>query len=68
MDAGWWPISWRDRSGEVYEAHKHDADQTLYLVEGFMELSVGAKTYRLNPGVRLPPRLTQTVKTQLAVR
>ena len=52
-DAGWWPISWRDRSGEVYEAHKHDADQTLYLVDGFMELEVGAKTYRLNPGDKL---------------
>jgi len=52
-DAGWWPISWRDAPGEVYGAHKHDADQTLYLVEGWMELGVGANTYRLNPGDKL---------------
>ncbi len=52
-DAGWWPVSWRDAPGEVYGAHKHDADQTLYLIEGFMELGVGSETYRLNPGDRL---------------
>jgi quercetin dioxygenase-like cupin family protein len=53
MDAGWWPISWRDAPGERYDAHKHDADQTLYLVEGSMELGIGADIHRLNPGDKL---------------
>ena len=52
-DAGWWPISWRDAPGEVYEPHKHDADQTLYLVEGSLELEVGGKTHSLHPGDKL---------------
>ena len=52
-DAGWWPVSWRDAPGEVYEPHKHDADQTLYLVEGALELGVGADTHRLSPGDKL---------------
>ena len=52
-DAGWWPVSWRDPPGEVYEAHKHDADQTLYLVEGSIELGVGANIHRLTPGDKL---------------
>ena len=41
------------RRAKSYEPHKHDADQTLYLVEGFMELGVGATMYRLNPGDKL---------------
>ena len=52
-DAGWWPVSWRDAPGEVYEPHKHDADQTLYLVEGLLEVEVGGKTHSLHPGDKL---------------
>jgi len=52
-NAGWWPISWRDAPGEVYEPHKHDADQTLYLVQGSLELEVGSETHNLNPGDKL---------------
>ena len=52
-DAGWWPVSWRDAPGDVYEAHKHDADQTLYVVEGQIEFGVDNKTLRLNPGDKL---------------
>ena len=64
-DAGWWPISWRDAPGEVYEPHKHDADQTLYLVEGVMELGVEANMYRLNPGdkLELPAFTVHSAKT-----
>lgn len=51
--AGWWPISWRDAAGEVYGDHKHDADQTLYLIEGQIEFGVGGETVTLNPGDRL---------------
>ena len=52
-DTGWWPVSWRDAPGDVYEAHKHDADQTLYVVEGQIEFGVDGKTLRLNPGDKL---------------
>ena len=52
-DAGWWPVSWRDAPGEVYEAHKHDADQTLYLVQGSLELEADGNVYRLKPGDKL---------------
>ena len=52
-DGGWWPISWRDAPGEVYEPHKHDADQTLDLVEGSLELGVGGTIHRLTPGDKL---------------
>ena len=52
-EAGWWPVSWRDAPGEVYEAHKHDADQTLYLVEGAIEFGVDGRTLRLTPGDKL---------------
>ncbi len=51
--AGWWPVSWRDAPGEVYEPHKHDADQTLYLVEGSLEINVGGNVYHLKPGDKL---------------
>lgn len=52
-DSGWWPVSWRDPAGEVYEAHKHDADQTLYVVEGTLEVGIAGKIHRLSPGDRL---------------
>ena len=52
-DSGWWPVSWRDAPGEVYELHKHDADQILYLVEGALELGIDGKSYCLNPGDKL---------------
>jgi quercetin dioxygenase-like cupin family protein len=52
-DAGWWPISVRDAPGEVYEAHKHDADQTLYLVVGSIELEADGNAFRLEPGDKL---------------
>ena len=63
-DAGWWPISWRDAPGEEYEPHKHDADQTLYLVEGSLELEVGGKTHSLHPGdkLELPAFTVHSVK------
>jgi len=58
-DAGWWPVSWRDPPGEVYEPHKHDADQTIYVVEGSLEFQINNSSYCLNPGDKLElPALT----------
>ena len=43
----------------MYEPHKHDAGQTLYLVEGSLELGVAGATHKLNPGDKLElPALT----------
>ena len=53
MKAGWWPLSWRDAPGEIYEPHKHDADQTLYLVEGRLELEADGRFHHLEPGDKL---------------
>jgi len=52
-DAGWWPVSWRDAPGEVYQPHKHDADQTLYLVEGALDMEIAGEVYRLRRGDKL---------------
>jgi quercetin dioxygenase-like cupin family protein len=64
-DAGWWPVSWRDAPGEVYEAHKHNADQNLYLVEGSLEVEIKGKIYRLQPGdkLALPAFTVHSAKT-----
>jgi len=64
-DAGWWPISWRDAPGDVYEAHKHDSDLTLYLVEGSIELGLDADIYHMNPGdkLELPSFTVHTAKS-----
>ncbi len=50
---GWWPVSLRDAPGEVFEPHKHDADQVLYLVEGTMKFEADARVYHLEPGDKL---------------
>ncbi len=65
-DAGWWPISVRDAPGEVYEAHKHDADQTLYVVVGSIELEADGNAFRLEPGdkLELPALTVHSAKTQ----
>ena len=64
MNAGWWPISLRDAPGAIYEAHKHDADQTLYLVEGAMEFETGGRIHHLEPGdkLQLPAFTVHSVK------
>ena len=49
----------RDAPGEVFEPHKHDADQVLYLVEGTMKFGAESRpngrkrTYRFKlPSLR----------------
>ena len=53
MNAGWWPISLRDAPGEIFEPHKRDADQVLYLVEGAMNLEAEGRVHHLEPGDKL---------------
>jgi len=49
----WWPVSLRDAPGEVFEPHKHDADQVLYLVEGTMKFEADGLVHHLEPGDKL---------------
>ncbi len=53
VSIGWWPISLRDAPGEVFEPHKHDADQILYLVEGTMKFEADGRVHHLEPGDKL---------------
>ncbi len=64
MNAGWWPLSWRDAPGEIYESHKHDADQTLYLVEGRLDFEADGRVHHLEPGdkLELPAFTVHSVK------
>ncbi len=64
MEAGWWPISLRDAPGEIFEPHKHDADQTLYLVEGTLEFEADGRVHHLEPGdkLELPAFTVHSVK------
>ena len=52
---GYWPISWIDKPGCSYAPHRHRDDETLYVVEGSMDLidlSAG-KTHHLKAGDKL---------------
>ncbi len=53
LSTRWWPISLRDAPGEVFEPHKHDADQVLYLVEGTMKFEADGRFHHLEPGDKL---------------
>ena len=53
VEAGWWPLSWRDAPGAVSDAHKHDADQTLYLVEGEQTWTIDGEVHHLETGDKL---------------
>jgi quercetin dioxygenase-like cupin family protein len=50
---------WTDRSGAVYEMHRHESDQSHWIVSGELEITLEAgESYRLKPGDRdfLPAR------------
>ena len=64
MNASWWPVSLRDAPGEIYEPHKHDADQVLYLVEGSLVFEADGRVHHLEPGdkLELPAFTVHSVK------
>ena len=68
MADGYWPISWKDKPGVLLEAHRHCDDETLYMIEGDMEIvetDTGA-THHLVAGDKLilPARLAHASFTQ----
>jgi quercetin dioxygenase-like cupin family protein len=65
---GYWPISWIDKPGAVYEPHRHRDDETLYVVDGsidFTDLTSGT-THHLIAGDKLflPARLPHSASSQ----
>jgi quercetin dioxygenase-like cupin family protein len=65
---GYWPISWIDKPGAIYEPHRHCDDETLYVVDGsidFTDLTTGA-THHLGPGDKLflPARLPHSASSK----
>jgi quercetin dioxygenase-like cupin family protein len=44
---------WRDDAGADYQAHAHDHDESLWVIQGEITFGVGAETHRLGPGDRL---------------
>ena len=43
---------WCDHAGSVYAMHKHDTDQSHWIISGTLEISTGGRTYTLGPGDR----------------
>jgi quercetin dioxygenase-like cupin family protein len=44
---------WRDVPGARYEAHSHERDEALWVLEGEMIFEAADCTFRLGPGDRL---------------
>ena len=44
---------WSDSPAATYTPHRHDHDESLWLVEGEIAFGVGEKSYSLKPGDRL---------------
>jgi len=44
---------WRDEPRADYEAHAHDRDESLWVIEGEIVFGVAGEEYRLGPGDRL---------------
>ena len=52
---GYRPVSWTDEPNASYEPHRHEDDETLYILAGsmdFTDLETG-KTHHLEPGDKL---------------
>lgn len=50
---GFGAFLWRDDPGARYEAHAHERDESLWVLEGEMTFEADGRTLRLGPGDRL---------------
>ncbi len=50
---GYQVFSWNDAAGTVYEPHRHEHDESLWIVSGQMTFGVAGDDYALGPGDRL---------------
>jgi quercetin dioxygenase-like cupin family protein len=46
-------VVWRDRSNWAYEPHRHEHDESLWVVRGSLLLQIEGQDYALGPGDRL---------------
>ena len=46
-------VVWRDRSNWSYEPHRHEHDESLWVVRGSLLLQIEGQDYPLGPGDRL---------------
>ena len=71
LEEGYRPVPWTDRPGVSYEPHRHEDDETLYIVSGsmdFTDLETG-KTHELQSGDKLflPANTLHSARTQKGV-
>ena len=52
-DEGFAVLSWRDAPEADYQAHSHDCDESLWVIDGEIVFGVDGREYRLGPGDRL---------------
>lgn len=45
--------AWRDPADRIYGAHRHERDESLWLVRGSLVLCIEEREYLLGPGDRL---------------
>lgn len=45
--------AWRDPADRIYGEHRHECDESLWLVRGSMRFHVGDRHFLLGPGDRL---------------
>ena len=50
---GWEVFAWHDPSDRVYDNHRHECDESLWVVRGEMHFWVEGREYALGPGDRL---------------
>ena len=49
---GYSVIEWSDAPGTVYGSHRHETDQSHWVISGELELKVEGETYHLHAGDR----------------
>ena len=52
-EEGFEVVAWRDPADRVYGEHRHDCDESLWLLRGSMVFQVDGRDYALRPGDRL---------------
>ena len=50
---GFQAFLWTDAPGAHYQPHTHEADESLWVLDGEMTFQVADRSYRLGPGDRL---------------
>lgn len=52
-DEGFEAMAWSDAAGATYPPHRHERDESLWLVRGELVVEVAGRRHALGPGDRL---------------